>query len=154
MYKSLPKSVNIFGHDFSVVVWTKKQAKKAGLMGECVNDKETIYIAPGLGDVALCNTLIHEIQHANFWFTSMDHAENEEEVIVNNLTNGLIAVLRNNPELLKFVFIALQGKKPEPEKHDYIQPIPFVPSLDESRGMWNLINSNGDSIPMYNTTGN
>jgi len=130
MYNMLPESIEIFGHPFTVVKWTKKQAKKAKLMGECQNIKQEIRLAPDLTDIALCNTLLHEVNHALFWFMTLEECDMIEETIINNLTNGLVATLRQNPELLQFVFIALQNKKPEPEpeqvSHAPVTPRPRI----------------------------
>lgn len=114
MYDLLPDSISIFGHDYKIVIWSKKKAKKKDLMGEFNNTGCKISLAPGMDPVTLCNTLLHEINHGNFWFMTLDEAENHEEVIVNNMTNGMIAALRNNPDLMKFVFTALGGITPGP----------------------------------------
>lgn len=43
------------------------------------------------------NTAVHEINHAIFWSQGLEAAE-DEEPIVNRMSNGLLALLYDNPD--------------------------------------------------------
>ena len=52
-------------------------------------------------------TLLHEILHAVVYYNSLTQSgqpldnENKEETVVNSITNGLMAVFKDNPKILK-----------------------------------------------------
>jgi hypothetical protein len=68
-----------------------------------------IEIQPMLDDVDEANALIHEILHGIVWVSSLSQDgqpledENEEEVVVNSITNNLIQVFRDNGWLLDYL---------------------------------------------------
>lgn len=65
-------------------------------MGECDYDKRKLYIRKGQSVRDESNTVLHEIMHALCHDRKLG-LKGEEENVVNNLTNGLQAFLRDNP---------------------------------------------------------
>lgn len=78
-------------------------------MGSHNGDASRVYIADNLSGHQLANTLLHEVMHAIWYTQGLCHdclASNPaglQEHVVNNMTNGLIQVIRDNPDLVKFL---------------------------------------------------
>jgi hypothetical protein len=77
--------------------------------GQYLSRENRIEIQPDLSNVDEANTLIHEILHASVWVGSLCQAgqplseRNDEEVVVNVLTNSLIQVFIDNDWLLPYL---------------------------------------------------
>ncbi len=75
--------------------------------GEFDHRKNTIHITEGLSDLDYGCTLLHEIIHAVAYYYGLTQSgqpldtDNKEEIVINNLANGLTAVLKDNPFILK-----------------------------------------------------
>jgi len=74
--------------------------------GEFDYRKNTINIVENLSDLDHCCTLLHEIIHAIVYYYGLTatgqplDSDNKEEITVNNISNGLTAVLKDNPLIL------------------------------------------------------
>jgi len=77
--------------------------------GQYLPRESLIEIQPDLLDVDEANTLLHEILHAGIWVSSLNQAgqplaiTNDEELVVNNLTNNLVQVFIDNKWLLPYL---------------------------------------------------
>lgn len=77
--------------------------------GEFDHRKNTITISKDLSDLDYSCTLIHEIVHAVCYYYGLTQSgqpldtENKEEIVVNNISNGLTSVLKENPFILKLL---------------------------------------------------
>jgi Zn-dependent peptidase ImmA (M78 family) len=77
--------------------------------GEFDHRKNTITISKDLSDLDYSCTLIHEIVHAVCYYYGLTQSgqpldtENKEEIVVNNISNGLTSVLKDNPFILKLL---------------------------------------------------
>jgi Zn-dependent peptidase ImmA (M78 family) len=77
--------------------------------GEFDHRKNTITISKDLSDLDYSCTLIHEIIHAVCYYYGLTQSgqpldtENKEEIVVNNISNGLTSVLKDNPLILKLL---------------------------------------------------
>ena len=75
--------------------------------GEFDHRKNTIQITEGLSDLDYSCTLLHEIIHAVCYYYGLTQTgqpldtEAKEEVVINNIANGLTGVLKDNPFILK-----------------------------------------------------
>ena len=84
-------------------------AKPTDSYGEYDHRKNTITVQSELSDLDEANTLIHEILHGISYINSLTvsgqplDTENKEEVVINQITNGLIQVIRDNPWLTNYL---------------------------------------------------
>ena len=77
--------------------------------GQYLQRENKIEIQPNLSDIDEANTLIHEILHASVWISSLSQTgqplevSDNEELVVNNLTNILTQVFIDNKWLLLYL---------------------------------------------------
>lgn len=75
--------------------------------GEFDHRKNSIVITDNLSDLDYSCTLIHEIIHAIAYYYGLTQSgqpldsDTKEEIVVNNIANGLTATFKDNPFLLK-----------------------------------------------------
>ena len=86
-----------------------KKANMEGCYGQYTHRENIIEIQPGLSDIDEANTLLHEILHGCVYISSLStdgqplSSDNDEEVVVNSLSNYLIQVFRDNKWLLSYL---------------------------------------------------
>ena len=86
-----------------------KKSNMEGCYGQYTHRENIIEIQPGLSDIDEANTLIHEILHGCVYISSLStdgqplSSDNDEEVVVNSLSNYLIQVFRDNKWLLLYL---------------------------------------------------
>ena len=93
----IPNKIRVAGHDYKVT-YRDKQLSKRELVGQCHNDKKTIYLCKCYNTVRRAKseielTMMHEIMHA------VDRHYNDNslsEKAVTRLSNGLYQVLKDN----------------------------------------------------------
>jgi len=79
------------------------------IYGQYLPRENKIEIQPGLSDIDEANTLLHEIMHAAVWVSSLNQGGqpleegDNEELVVNSLTNTLTKVLIDNKWLLPYL---------------------------------------------------
>ena len=84
--------------------------------GQYLSRENKIEIQPDLSDIDEANTLLHEILHAAVWISSLTQSgqplqhSNDEEVVVNNLSNKLTQVFIDNKWLLPYLTEKLKNK--------------------------------------------
>jgi hypothetical protein len=73
-------------------------------LGQTVIDQTTIRMSTAQSLAAERDTLLHEVLHSVWYVMRVEccTAEQEEEVVV-RLATGLLAVLRDNPQLVTFL---------------------------------------------------
>ena len=82
-------------------------SKPSDSYGEFDHRKNSISIQEDLTKIDYACTLLHEILHAVVYYNSLTQSgqpldnENKEEIGVNSITNGLMAVFKDNPKILK-----------------------------------------------------
>ena len=93
-----------------------KKANMTDCYGQYTQRENIIDIQPGLSDIDEANTLIHEILHAAVWISSLSQSgqplqqTNDEEVVVNSLSNKLTQILIDNEWLLPYLTEKLKNK--------------------------------------------
>ena len=78
--------------------------------GEFDHETKKITISNTISDLEKFNTLLHECFHAILFERGLSadggflfDKEKEEELLVNQLTNGFIALLQDNPKIKKLI---------------------------------------------------
>lgn len=108
----VPQYIKIGYADFEIVGLTHDQAAlrdPAGICGQIHPDKHIIDYDESLNQVALANTLLHECMHGIVDMQGLTfRREEEEENIVNALANGMSALIRDNPDFIKFLVKSLR----------------------------------------------
>lgn len=105
----LPKSIKVGGFVFTIV----EKPELDGSWGECNFEKMEISIATKQEETGLRNSLFHEIIHAiifeRFHGSKLITDKNEEQ-IVEGITNGLLSLFANNPQILTLFRRKRNGK--------------------------------------------
>ena len=84
--------------------------------GQYLQRENKIEIQPNLGKVDEANTLIHEILHSIAYISGENleggrlHGDNNEESVVNNFSNYLTQVFRDNKWILPYLINNLLDK--------------------------------------------
>ena len=103
--KSLPKRIRVSYTDLQVIVTDEPGFLKESY-GEFNSTGNKITIASDVGPQELSNTLLHELIHACVWYGGLKDEgsaledDNQEEHVVNVITNQLCQILRDNPKVL------------------------------------------------------
>lgn len=77
--------------------------------GQYIARENKIEIQKEIDGIDYANTLLHEIMHACVYLSSLNSdggalkEEDNEEQVTNSLTNWLMGVFRDNPELLDII---------------------------------------------------
>ena len=107
--KSVPEKVKI-GYQDVLIEWSSASfSKPSDSYGEYDHRKNTISIQDELSNLDEANTLLHEILHGIVYINSLTvggqplDKEDKEEVVINQMTNGLMQVFRDNKWLLDFL---------------------------------------------------
>lgn len=103
----LPASVRVAAFDFTIETWHPMGAAANRRYGEFSSMEGVIRVDPQAGRVKTLHTLIHEILHACYWAYTIDEKDDEERT-VSLMATALVQVLRDNPDLLRFVTESLQ----------------------------------------------
>jgi len=102
-----PTRIKILGKVYKVRVVTERaQGFEDGDYGECDNDKHVISILAGRSLGNDQDTLLHECIHAICFQMGVDGAINKrgtEEQWVQGLATGLLAVMKENPSLVRYL---------------------------------------------------
>jgi len=107
MKKSTEKIIKIGYQNITLIEQESTFQNSFDSYGEFDHRKNTITISKDLSDLDYSCTLIHEIIHAVCYYYGLTQngqpldTENKEEIVVNNISNGITAVLKENPNVLK-----------------------------------------------------
>jgi hypothetical protein len=105
----LPGKVKIGYQDITIERETSTFQKQTDSYGEYDHRKNVITIQNGLSPLDEANTVVHEVLHGIAYINSLTasgqplDSENKEEVVINQFTNGLVQVLRDNEWLLTYL---------------------------------------------------
>ena len=106
--KKIPEKVKIGYQDIVIERETSTFSKQTDSYGEYDHRKNTITIQTHLSDLDEADTLLHEILHGIAYINSLTVSgmpldkEEKEEIVINQITNGLMQVFRDNKWLLDF----------------------------------------------------
>ena len=106
--RKIPERIKIGYQDVAIERETSTFSKQTDSYGEYDHRKNTITIQTQLSDLDEANTLLHEILHGIVYINSLTvggqplDKEDKEEVVINQMTNGLMQVFRDNKWLLNF----------------------------------------------------
>ena len=105
----IPKVVRIGYQDVKIERETATFPKQSDCYGEYEHRKNQITIQNDLSNLDEANTLLHEVLHGIVYINSLTQTgapldkENNEEIVVNTITNGLVQVFRDNKWLLPYL---------------------------------------------------
>ena len=105
--KLRPNFVRIMGRNY-VIVYEDDSLLGTDNVGSCNNPQCVIAVKDGQHPIEEADTLLHEIYHAIFYCMSIAMGSANEEEVVRRLASGTIAVMMDNPHLLKY-FQAIQN---------------------------------------------
>lgn len=106
----LPDEIKVGFRSYRVFLHAEELAGPDGpAVGQCRHNASEIHVATSQPPREIANTLLHEIMHG-IWdvYTLGETVKNDEESIVNCLTNGLCGVIRDNPGLAKWFAAVLE----------------------------------------------
>ena len=105
----LPDKIRIGYQDIVIEREKASFAKPTDSYGEYDHRKNTITVQSDLSDLDEANTMIHEILHGISYIHSLTASgqpldtDSKEEVVINQITNGLVQVFRDNKWLLLYL---------------------------------------------------
>ena len=106
--RKISERIKIGYQDVAIERETSTFSKQTDSYGEYDHRKNTITIQTQLSDLDEANTLLHEILHGITYISSLTvngmplDKEEKEEIVINQITNGLMQVFRDNKWLLDF----------------------------------------------------
>lgn len=103
----LPESLRVGAFDFKIVEFTPMGAASARRYGEFSAMEGLIRIDPQAGRIKTLDTLLHELLHAIYWTWNI-HDTDDEERTVASMSTGLTQVIRDNPDLLRFILESIK----------------------------------------------
>jgi hypothetical protein len=100
----MPQFVMVNPHSFELKV-VPRLSTDAGVCGLCGEDDQRIAIDDDLGDTVEKETVLHELMHAIWHFTHLDkkYTDEDEEAVAWTMAPRLLALLRDNPELVAYL---------------------------------------------------
>ena len=105
----LPDKVRIGYQDIVIDREKASFSKPTDSYGEYDHRKNSITIQSELSNLDEANTLIHEILHGISYINSLTvsgrplDTDNKEEIVINQITNGLVQVFRDNSWLTSYL---------------------------------------------------
>ena len=107
----LPKSIKIVGKTYAVEEIPELEED----CGACYDTKQLIKIAADLPQELSQDTLLHEVLHAIDFQMHL----NLKERHISAMASGLIAVIKENPEFVKYLLLPTGKGRPKaaPTKH-------------------------------------
>ena len=106
--RRIPEKIKIGYQDVVIERETSTFSKQTDSYGEYDHRKNIITIQTQLSDLDEADTLLHEILHGIAYINSLTiggmplDKEDKEEIVINQMTNGLMQVFRDNKWLLDF----------------------------------------------------
>lgn len=101
-HTELPKVIKCGTFDISVVLSTNLVHRNTPCHGLWLGDTQTIYLDSALKGHRLLVILLHELNHALYWFFELDDSSPEERVVA-CMATGWATLYRDNPLLLKWL---------------------------------------------------
>lgn len=97
---------------------------KPELVGRCDEDREIIWIWDGLNPMVQRKTLLHEVLHAAGYISDV-HGNERTTVEAHTcaIAEPLLAILRNNPELVAYLLEGSQAERVTVERSIFAHPL-------------------------------
>jgi len=110
--KSNINNIKIGAVDYTVKMLP---ARHEEIYGSCVFQHQTIYLSPNMMHQQASDTLLHEVMHAIWIESGMDHIKDlDEEDIIRTMATWLRIVIANNPQFATFIVDASKLWKHKP----------------------------------------
>ena len=104
----LPEKIKVLSQDYEIKIMSPDISKELKVLGSCDNALATITIDDQCDSQQQAATLIHEILHAVSFLMAVEVKDfKDEEDMVSPMSNGLAAVMRDNPKTFKAIMEAL-----------------------------------------------
>lgn len=99
------KSIKIDSLTYPVIELPEVKDKKGtALWGKFSSTDQKIYLDRNMPtEEKRLETLFHEVLHAIWHQRLLGYADNKEETVVYNLTNGLVTFFKDNPKFLQLL---------------------------------------------------
>lgn len=104
-----PKKVKVGPHDYVIEKMTTDLVQASNAVGACLEVESKIIYDPGQSQGQVRDTILHELLHAVWGQTYMDKKyddnapDSEGELMIHELAPRILALLRDNPALVKFL---------------------------------------------------
>lgn len=105
--KALPKTLKVGAFDYSVEAWDSLAAEASMNYGRCSLLELKIQVAENLAPQHQAETFLHEMLHAVCQQQSILHDAEDQEEVVRPIALGLAAVMRDNPDAIRWLLDAL-----------------------------------------------
>ena len=105
--KLRPSVVRIMGRNYAVI-FEDDSLLGVECLGMCNNHQCVIVVKDNQHPIEEADTLLHEIFHAVWYCMSIAMGNTDEEQVVRRLSTGMMSVMMDNPQLLKY-FQAIQN---------------------------------------------
>lgn len=106
-----PTSVRIGGLDYTIKSWEKRAADNSGAYGICDRETLVILIVDYLPPQREAEVLLHEVLHGAYDCGGLNAIREglSEERTVGVLTHQLVAIWRDNPQLVAYLEGVFRG---------------------------------------------
>ena len=98
-----PPTIKLGGHDWTIRHAASISDSEEFLYGRTSTRKSLIEVEASQSPQQKRDTVLHEVLHACLTHLSITLVDDEEEKIVRGLTPWLLAALRDNPKLVRFL---------------------------------------------------
>lgn len=95
-----PKSIKILGFNYRLVDMAPTEAIGLGAEGYCQSDELKIAVGGYLPPIRQVQVVLHESLHAICFGMGMRGEAMDEETVVEKMSDGLLAIWRDNPNLM------------------------------------------------------
>lgn len=100
---NIPTKIKVGCFDYSVEELDKVVVDGTEAYGSHDFGNLVIKVQKEMPDSIQASALMHEVMHAIFGFTGLYRTEEDEEHLVEALTNGICSVFKDNPQLLDYL---------------------------------------------------
>lgn len=104
----MPSTVKVGGQIYSIEMVPRDYP--GDWDGHTDHNAGTIHVRQGFAPDVTANTVAHEIEHCIYQFAGL-RKDDPEERVVNAGTNARMAVMRDNPELFRWLLHCMEGKE-------------------------------------------
>lgn len=99
--KLRPETVRIMGRNY-VILYEDKSLLGSMAVGMCNQTQCIITVQEDQHPVEEADTLLHEIMHAVWYCMAIPDENVNEEQAIRSMATGMMAVIMDNPKLLKY----------------------------------------------------
>lgn len=107
-HNKIPKTILVGPSTITIKLISYRKASQNNIYGHYIDEDQVIELDSDLREDLVKLYLLHELMHVIFRYQCMSNIElmpasAKEEFIVDNMSKGLMAVIKANPELMKFI---------------------------------------------------